>query len=119
MTRKSHKYPSKDQKWPLSERKIPTRLSCNYRNPAASLSPVIQDNPSIAPSLVPMRRLSTGALMPPIGLGTFGSDSVRGEVIAEGSLMQVAWARGACLANRRHAVGIPLGDKIVINRHQL
>lgn len=37
-------------------------------------------------SLVPSRTLASGARMPAIGLGTFGSDSVSGEAIAEAVL---------------------------------
>jgi alcohol dehydrogenase (NADP+) len=45
-----------------------------------------QEFAPIDPSLVPTRKLATGALMPAIGLGTFGSDSVTGEAIAEAVL---------------------------------
>ena len=37
----------------------------------------------IDPALVPKRRLYTGAEMPAIGLGTFGSDKYNSEQIAE------------------------------------
>ena len=37
----------------------------------------------VDPALVPKRRLSTGALIPAVGLGTFGSDHVSPERIAE------------------------------------
>jgi diketogulonate reductase-like aldo/keto reductase len=40
----------------------------------------------IDPSAVPKRKLASGAEMPAIGLGTFGSDSVSGEAIAEAVL---------------------------------
>ena len=40
----------------------------------------------IDPSLVPKRRLASGAQIPVIGLGTFGSDSVSGEAIADAVL---------------------------------
>ena len=39
--------------------------------------------PGIDPSLVPKRALASGAEMPAIGLGTFGSDSVTHETVAE------------------------------------
>jgi diketogulonate reductase-like aldo/keto reductase len=38
---------------------------------------------AIDPSLVPQRRLATGALMPAIGLGTFGSDHAPHSAVAE------------------------------------
>ena len=41
---------------------------------------------AIDPSLVPYRELSTGARMPAIGLGTFGSDSVSFQAIADAVL---------------------------------
>ena len=44
------------------------------------------DSLSIDPSQVPFRKLSSGARMPAIGLGTFGSDSVTGDAIAEAVL---------------------------------
>ena len=50
---------------------------------------------SVDPSLVPQRKLSTGALMPAIGLGTFGSDHVSAEKIAGA-------VRGAMEAGYRH-----------------
>jgi len=37
---------------------------------------------SVDPDLVPQRRLYTGALMPAIGLGTFGSDHVSADEVA-------------------------------------
>ena len=37
----------------------------------------------VDPSRVPTRTLSTGAKIPAIGLGTFGSDRFSGEAIAE------------------------------------
>ncbi len=36
----------------------------------------------VDPALVPQRRLYTGALMPAIGLGTFGSDRVSADEVA-------------------------------------
>src|SRR5579872_7371754 len=50
---------------------------------------------SVDPSLVPQRKLYTGALMPAIGLGTFGSDHVSADAIAEA-------VRGAMHAGYRH-----------------
>ncbi len=38
---------------------------------------------AVDPALVPHRRLSTGALLPAIGIGTFGSDHVPHEAVAE------------------------------------
>ena len=40
----------------------------------------------VDPSLVPQRVLASGARMPAIGLGTFGSDHVSGEAVAEAVL---------------------------------
>ena len=45
-----------------------------------------QDSIAVDPSKVPTRRLASGARMPALGLGTFGSDSVSGETIAEAVL---------------------------------
>jgi diketogulonate reductase-like aldo/keto reductase len=53
---------------------------------------VIED---VDPALVPQRRLYTGATMPAIGLGTFGSDHASHELIAEA-------VRGAAEAGYRH-----------------
>jgi len=50
---------------------------------------------AVDPRVVPQRRLYTGALMPAIGLGTFGSDHVSAEEIAEA-------VRGAIAAGYRH-----------------
>ena len=45
-----------------------------------------QDSLAVDPATVPFRKLASGAHMPAIGLGTFGSDSVSGEAIAEAVL---------------------------------
>ena len=37
----------------------------------------------VLPERVPKRRLASGAAIPVVGLGTFGSDSVRAETVAE------------------------------------
>jgi alcohol dehydrogenase (NADP+) len=50
---------------------------------------------AIDPAAVPQRKLSTGALMPAIGLGTFGSDSVSASEVAEA-------VKGAAAAGYRH-----------------
>jgi alcohol dehydrogenase (NADP+) len=50
---------------------------------------------SVDPTRVPQRRLYTGALMPAIGLGTFGSDHASPEEIAEA-------VKGAAYAGYRH-----------------
>ena len=50
---------------------------------------------AIDPSLVPQRRLHTGALMPAIGLGTFGSDHVTASQVADA-------VKGAAAAGYRH-----------------
>jgi diketogulonate reductase-like aldo/keto reductase len=49
----------------------------------------------VASAVIPKRKLYTGATMPAIGLGTFGSDSVPASEIAEG-------VRGAAAAGYRH-----------------
>ena len=59
---------------------------------AARFSPA---EDGVDPNLVPLRVLTTGAAMPAIGLGTFGSDHVGGEEIA------VA-VRGALEVGYRH-----------------
>ncbi|MGD0743139.1 MAG: aldo/keto reductase, partial [Acidimicrobiales bacterium] len=38
---------------------------------------------TVDPALVPQRRLRSGALMPAIGLGTFGSDRFAAQDIAQ------------------------------------
>nr|WP_197537668.1 MULTISPECIES: aldo/keto reductase [Caldilinea] len=50
---------------------------------------------AVDPGRVPKRRLYTGALMPAIGLGTFGSDHVSGEEVAEA-------VKGAAAVGYRH-----------------
>src|SRR5260370_36565056 len=50
---------------------------------------------SIDPALVPIRTLHTGARMPAIGLGTFGSDHVTADEIAEA-------VKGAAAVGYRH-----------------
>src|SRR3974377_1618728 len=50
---------------------------------------------AVDPGAVPQRRLYTGAFMPGIGLGTFGSDHVSAEEIA-------AAVRGAAKVGYRH-----------------
>jgi alcohol dehydrogenase (NADP+) len=44
------------------------------------------DMSSVDPRLVPHRKLTSGALMPAVGLGTFGSDRVGAEEVAEAVL---------------------------------
>ena len=50
---------------------------------------------SVDPGLVPQRRLYTGAMMPAIGLGTFGSDHVSADEVAEA-------VKGAAAVGYRH-----------------
>src|ERR1035438_1754229 len=52
-------------------------------------------NERVDPALVPKRRLYSGALMPAIGLGTFGSDHAPPEEVATA-------VKGAILAGYRH-----------------
>jgi diketogulonate reductase-like aldo/keto reductase len=58
-------------------------------------TPFVPDPEGVDPRLVPQRRLPTGAAMPAIGLGTFGSDHVSAAAIAEA-------VRGAVAAGYRH-----------------
>src|SRR5579863_9527033 len=80
---------------------------------------------AIDPALVPRRRLYTGAAMPAIGLGTFGSDHVTAAEVAEA-------VKGAAAAGYRHfdcasvygnekQIGIALRDVMIsgIPREQL
>lgn len=85
----------------------------------------VNDSAPIEPSSIPVRRMPTGATMPAIGLGTFGSDHV--------TAAQVATAvRGAAAAGYRHfdcasvygnepEVGAALADIVVsgIDREEL
>ena len=57
--------------------------------------PGISAGDSIDPALVPQRTLSSGATMPAIGLGTFGSDHVTAAEIAD-------VVKGAAAAGYRH-----------------
>ena len=50
---------------------------------------------AIDPASIPQRVLSTGARMPAVGLGTFGSDSVTASQVAEA-------VRGAAAVGYRH-----------------
>jgi diketogulonate reductase-like aldo/keto reductase len=59
------------------------------------MNPAIQSSLAIDPASIPLRRLSTGADMPAIGLGTFGSDHVTPAQVAEA-------VRGAAAAGYRH-----------------
>ena len=52
-------------------------------------------HPSISPGAIPQRKLYTGAVMPAIGLGTFGSDHVTPAQVADAVL-------GAAAAGYRH-----------------
>ena len=53
------------------------------------------DSDGIDPQRIPQRRLHTGAVMPAIGLGTFGSDHVTGQEVAEA-------VKGAAAVGYRH-----------------
>ena len=54
----------------------------------------------VDPALVPQRLVAGGALMPGIGLGTFGSDHVPGEQVAAAVLDASSWAIGISTARR-------------------
>src|SRR5690242_11605497 len=55
----------------------------------------VGDSDGVDPKLVPSRTLYSGAKIPAVGLGTFGSDRFSGEAIAEA-------VKGAILAGYRH-----------------
>ena len=84
-----------------------------------------QDFISIDPSFIPSRRLASGARMPAIGLGTFGSDSVSGEDIAEAVLDagRLGYRHFDCAAvyENEHLIGPALTKLIAsgINREDL
>ncbi|MDR3750915.1 MAG: aldo/keto reductase [Terracidiphilus sp.] len=58
-------------------------------------NPLNSNSAPIDPASVPQRRLYTGALMPAVGLGTFGSDSVSPAQVAEA-------VKGAAAVGYRH-----------------
>ncbi len=79
----------------------------------------------VDPALVPQRRLASGALMPAIGLGTFGSDSVDGKAIADavldGGLLGYRHFDCASVYGNEHLIG-PALQKLVaegIKREEL
>jgi alcohol dehydrogenase (NADP+) len=55
-------------------------------NPIQKHYSMKQDALAIDPQAVPYRKLASGARMPALGLGTFGSDSVSGPAIADAVL---------------------------------
>jgi alcohol dehydrogenase (NADP+) len=61
----------------------------------AAMSPASLSGPPIDPAAVPQRELYTGAAMPAIGMGTFGSDHVTPSQVAEA-------VRGAAAFGYRH-----------------
>jgi diketogulonate reductase-like aldo/keto reductase len=63
--------------------------------PAASTQSLVHAQDGIDPKTVPQRVLYTGAKIPAIGLGTFGSDRISGEAVAEAVL-------GAASVGYRH-----------------
>src|SRR5512143_1294486 len=58
-------------------------------------APRTQTPDAISPALVPTKRLRTGATMPAIGLGTFGSDHVGATEVADA-------VKGAASIGYRH-----------------
>ena len=56
---------------------------------------VVSAREQVAPALVPQRTLYTGARMPAVGLGTFGSDHVTPDQVADAVL-------GAAAVGYRH-----------------
>ncbi|MDR3703774.1 MAG: aldo/keto reductase, partial [Candidatus Sulfopaludibacter sp.] len=69
---------------------------------------------AIDPNLVPKRTLYTGAVMPAIGLGTFGSDHVTGAEIAEAvkGAISVGYRHLDCASvyGNEDCIGAALGD---------
>jgi alcohol dehydrogenase (NADP+) len=55
----------------------------------------LQENRAVDPAKVPQRKLFTGARMPAVGLGTFGSDHVTADQVADA-------VSGAAAAGYRH-----------------
>lgn len=78
----------------------------------ATSFPVASDG--VDPRLVPKRRLSTGAEIPAIGLGTFGSDRYTGEAIADAvkGALAVGYRHIDCAAvyGNEHLIGQVLRD---------
>lgn len=70
----------------------------------------------VDPTLVPQRRLYTGAFLPGIGLGTFGSDHVSAEEIAKAvrGAAEVGYRHFDCASvyNNEDRVGVALADVI-------
>src|SRR5579872_4977019 len=68
----------------------------------------------IDPHLVPKRTLYTGASMPAIGLGTFGSDHVSGEMVADAvqGAISVGYRHLDCASvyGNEDRIGIALGQ---------
>lgn len=71
----------------------------------------------IDPSAVPQRTLHTGAQMPAVGLGTFGSDHVSGEEVAAAvrGALEVGYRHIDCAAvyGNEHRIGEVLAQAIV------
>jgi len=67
------------------------------------------DPDAVDPDAVPKQRLSSGALLPAIGLGTFGSDAVPAETVADAVLGAVAVGYRhvdcASVYGNEHAIG--------------
>ncbi len=76
--------------------------------------PLTATNESIDPSKVPTRALYTGAKIPALGLGTFGSDRYSGEQIAEAvkGAIEVGYRHIDCAAvyGNEHLIGYSLHE---------
>src|ERR1019366_4861497 len=79
---------------PTSKSTIKPHSFCSFPS-TMGIGPIIMHATSIDPAAVPRRTLRTGARMPAIGLGTFGSDHVTADEIA-------AAVKGAAAVGYRH-----------------
>ena len=73
---------------PTSKNAIPKSTAQHHTFAQMSSEPATRNlaPDAVDPKLVPTRTLATGAKIPVVGLGTFGSDHVTGERIAEAVL---------------------------------
>ena len=72
-----------------------------------------RDDDGVDPELVPQRVLADGAKIPAIGLGTFGSDRLPAEEIAEAVLGRRRWAIGISIAPPFTAMSELIGHSFI------